>query len=99
MHSNRQREALMALKDGPMSVQAFNAAHNGPDIFELSPNSIEFGHQETPDGIERVVRLTQAGHSALADRARNSAAATRMAGQMIDQLGDKSASAQGDRAT
>jgi len=91
-HSNRQREALMALKDGPMPARVFIEAHNGPEISELSPGLIEFGQRATRNGIEGIALLTQKGHTVLADHARNNAAAARMAGQMIDQLSDKSAS-------
>jgi hypothetical protein len=93
-NSNRQREALMALKDGPMPVLAFNTAHSGHHTFQVDPNLIEFDQRDTLDGIESIVRLTQIGHSVLAEQARHSAAATRMAGETIDQLGDPSASAE-----
>ena len=45
-----QREALMALKDGPIPVATFNASHCGPDILALIPMLIEFGGKATSDG-------------------------------------------------
>jgi hypothetical protein len=93
-----QREALMALKDGPIPVATFNASHFGPDILALIPMLIEFGGKGTFDDAEVMAWLTQEGHSALAlpGQARAAAKAAGLAAQMIDFLGDQSASA-GDR--
>jgi hypothetical protein len=86
-----QREAMMALKDGPISVEIFNLAHSGPQILALVPMLIEFGEKGPSD--EAMASLTQKGHSALASSGQGRATAAGLAGQMIDFLGDQSASA------
>jgi len=89
---------MMALKDGPLPARLFNAAHKDSSVLVLIPNMIEMKSRETPEGTEIAASLTQNGHIALLALQRNGAVdrAAGMAGQMIDFLGDLSASA-GDR--
>jgi hypothetical protein len=87
---------MMALKDGPLPAKTFNAAHKDPSVSALIPNMIEMNSRETADGPVVRASLTQRGHIALLALGRDSAAvqAAGMAGQMIDFLGDTSASAE-----
>ena len=73
--TNEQREALMALKDGPLPSEIFNAAHNDPSVSELFPDLVETGHSEIDDGIQAVVTLTENGHIALLSLLRETAVA------------------------
>lgn len=93
--TDAQREALMALKDGSLPAKIFNAAHKDPGISALIPTMIEMNSRETPEGIEIMASLTQTGHIALLALRRDSAVdqAAGWAGEMIDFLGDPSASA------
>ena len=91
-----QREAMMALKDGPLPAGIFNAAHKDPSVSALIPGMIEMSSRQTAEGPEVAASLTQKGHIALLALGRDSAAvqAAGLAGQMIDFLGDPSASAE-----
>jgi hypothetical protein len=91
-----QREAMMALKDGPLPARIFNAAHQDPGVSALIPGMIEMNSRQTAEGPEITASLTQKGHIALLALGRDSAAiqAAGMAGEMIDFLGDPSASAE-----
>jgi len=91
-----QREALMALKDGPLPAKIFNATHKDPSVSALIPGMIEMNSRQTAEGPEVTASLTQRGHIALLALGRDSAVvqAAGMAGQMIDFLGDPSASAE-----
>ena len=91
-----QREAMMALKDGPLPAELFNATHKDPSVSALIPGMIEMNSRQTAEGPELVASLTQRGHIALLAFGRDSAVvqAAGMAGQMIDFLGDPSASAE-----
>ena len=86
----------MALKDGPLPAKTFNATHTDPSVSALIPDMIEMNSREAAEGPEVTASLTQRGHIALLAPGRDSAAvqAARMAGQMIDFLGDASASAE-----
>ena len=86
----------MALKDGPLPAKTFNATHKDPSVSALIPNMIEMNSREAAEGPEVTASLTQKGHIALLALGRDSAVvqAARMAGQMIDFLGDASASAE-----
>jgi hypothetical protein len=87
---------MMALKDGPLPAKIFNATHKDPSVSALIPNFIEMNSREAAEGPEVRASLTQKGHIALLALGRDSAIdqAAGMAGQMIDFLGDASASAE-----
>ena len=91
-----QRDAMMALKDGPLPARIFNATHKDPSVSALIPGMIEMNSRPTAEGPEVAASLTQMGHIALLALGRDSAVvqAAGMAGQMIDFLGDPSASAE-----
>ena len=93
--TDAQREAMMALKDGSIPAKTFNATHKDPSVSALIPHMIEMNSRETAAGPEVAASLTQRGHIALLALGRDSAVvqAAGMAGQMIDFLGDPSASA------
>jgi len=94
--TDAQREAMMALKDGPLPAKTFNATHKDPSVSALIPNMIEMNSRQTAKGPEVAASLTQRGHIALLALGRDSAVvqAAGMAGEMIDFLGDPSASAE-----
>jgi hypothetical protein len=93
--TDAQREAMMALKDGPLPAKTFNAAHQDSSVLALIPSMIEMLSGQTLEGQEVVASLTQKGHNALlaVERDRASGQAAGMASRMIDFLGDQSASA------
>jgi hypothetical protein len=94
--TDAQREAMMALKDGSLPARIFNAAHKDPSVSALIPTMIEMNTRQTADGPEVAASLTQKGHIALLalGRDRGVVQAADMAGQMIDFLGDPSATAE-----
>jgi hypothetical protein len=91
-----QREAMMALKDGSLPAETFNARHGDSSVSALIPDMIEMNSRQTAEGPTVTASLTQMGHIALLALGRDSAGvhAAGMAGQMIDFLGDPSASAE-----